>query len=549
MDFFLWLPVLFVVALLLPSVWKAAKTFFINLVWRSALVLSLFLGVRRYIICPTCALWNHMDFTIIADSFDAVASFNPSACWIAIFGTFLAVVIGLFWYEHRGTQGSSKIIEAKPNVDASISTAASLMNAQNSLSPQVEQTLQRVTILLEELLQLTREQVVGRSGQAAVCLTLEDVRQSIEAEGLSTRKLLRDQVQQMNRISHVTPQVSNRALVPNEDQCTLRAQVEANSHPESDVDVPSAVVNVAVAPTMPKRTKKQASKRTNPRSSDARPSQPAKQDRSSSSAGGNPADDGNLTNDDSEMTVLPLDRPDALTSADLQRFVGMSPSELARAINADVAKNRQSAKKPPHLSDEEKAVARLSLAELDILWKEQTDRAVVPLDSEPIGILTEEELGFSRQTIRDIIRQRRAENHVRRLAERGIECHVCPRCHRTVGANHECWGTNWTTPVRKGNIPRFNQTVISQEGRGDVRIQQRRFVDAERANKQFQELKEMKHLIDSQHERLLNLFGPDSSLTGSVPSPQAGLTQPATTSTNPDGQHFLSRTPVPASAE
>ena len=193
-----------------------------------------------------------------------------------------------------------------------------------------------------------------------------------------------------------------------------------------------------------------------------------------------------------------------------------------------VSEPSQSLPRSDNLTTEEKVIAARSLAELNVLWKTQNKMTIYPNDSDDLGTLQGDELSFSRRTVLDMIRQRRLKNQLQNMRERGLDAQICSTCSKVVGSGHQCVPLNWSRPIRKGAIPQHRQLVVTQDGQGAVKLQNRQFVDPTEIEEAYKKLQEMKHLAQEQQRLIepsptsVTTPSPSSSSLPS-PTPQVGL--------------------------
>lgn len=171
-----------------------------------------------------------------------------------------------------------------------------------------------------------------------------------------------------------------------------------------------------------------------------------------------------------------------LTMEDLQQFVGKGLDHLVQASRGKLAAIREAARKPYYLLAEEKTLAVSSLAKLYAKWKSEAGRPENDFDGEDIGQLTPEEAEFPRRTISEIMRIRKTRKYIERQKARGNPVTVCEGCQKVVGGNHACWVSRWT---QKDSTGKPLRTIISQEGKGALRISQRKVVDPSQADQQL----------------------------------------------------------------
>lgn len=95
-------------------------------------------------------------------------------------------------------------------------------------------------------------------------------------------------------------------------------------------------------------------------------------------------------------------------------------------------------------------------------------------DNEEIRKLNHDQVDLPRRAIKEIIQLRKTKAYVESQKAKGINLTICATCHRIVRPRHTCWLTNWTIQDKKQFI---KQTVITQEGAGPIKLQQKKFDD------------------------------------------------------------------------
>lgn len=192
---------------------------------------------------------------------------------------------------------------------------------------------------------------------------------------------------------------------------------------------------------------------------------------------------------------------DLLTAETLNEFVGLNKEDFFKRVSQLAREDRDSKRKPGVLSIEEQELGQRSLRDLDLKWMKEALRQVKPMHLQPIGTLTLEEATFSRNSIKEIIRQRRHENWVENMKQKGVKLFICPNCNSTTTEGHRCFATAWSTKIKKGPFIGAKEMLISQQGRGAIKLQEQMKLDQEHLGKSYQKLHEKKHLLTAQENQ------------------------------------------------
>jgi hypothetical protein len=401
-----------------------------------------------------------------------IHAYDPYKLIIIPLGGSILGIILFIWYGHRGGGKSTAPQGSSFNPAGMMCPPPPYYYypPQAQQSSTVEATLQLLIKELSSVRELIAQQAVRETPLATVVSALADLGEIMLSENASTRKLLYalNQPPTARRVRFASSGEESDSFSDEEEEPRPAVQVTVRKGPQKQPKRPR------VAPKQPKSAIKSAA---TPRQADT---EMASSSSSSSS---------------SSTQAFPTDQ--VVTEDFLRQFAGLPLAEVTQKIT-ELAGQRKPLPRPANLTAEEKALAQISLSELQRRWKEEDGLALFDVDFEDIGVLKDEEVSFSRRTVKDIIRQRRLKNRLQDMRNRGLQATVCDMCGRIVGPTHQCMGTNWTRPIRGGPAKQQRQVVVSQDGVGSVRLQQRQFVDPTEVEKAYQKVQELKHVANQQ---------------------------------------------------
>lgn len=225
-----------------------------------------------------------------------------------------------------------------------------------------------------------------------------------------------------------------------------------------------------------------------------------------------PTSESNVAREPNDSCVKPTS--ETMTEAMLREYIGETKNNFFKKIAQLSREERESKRKPNELTPDEQQLGQVSLRDLDLKWIRDSFRQVKPAHLQDIGTLTPEESKFSRNSVREIIRQRRHENWVAHMKKKGIVLFICPQCNTTTTEGHRCFATAWNTKVKKGPLLSSKEILVTQQGRGAIKLQEQMRVDQEHLGKSYQKLHEKKHLLSAQenqaHALRLKLSSPSN---------------------------------------
>lgn len=215
--------------------------------------------------------------------------------------------------------------------------------------------------------------------------------------------------------------------------------------------------------------------------------------------------------------VLRKNQSETMTDAMLKEYIGINKEDFFKKVAVMARENREAKRKPNELSEEERQLGQQSLRDLDLKWIKDSFRQVKPSHLQQIGVLTPEESTFSRNSIKEIIRQRRHEAWIISMKKKGVTLFICPSCNTTTTEGHRCFATAWNTKVKRGPLVGSKEVLLTQQGRGAIRLQEQMRLDQEHLEKSYKKLHEKKHLITSQEKQAEALKLHLSSSSSPVP--------------------------------
>jgi hypothetical protein len=206
------------------------------------------------------------------------------------------------------------------------------------------------------------------------------------------------------------------------------------------------------------------------------------------------------------LTPIKVDgrSPEELSIDELRAVLRQKTSEKSAARQQEIAATM-------YLTEDEQ---QLTLDELHRKWKveAQQTRSERPklnrFDWEGLGTLTEEQKLLPRHEIRKIIKNRKYDRWVASMKAQGIPLHQCDICQELATENHRCLATRWTTEgqrgVRKG-------LVITQTGRGAIRLHEKQIIDQTALNKEYEEIAKLKREVEDRMNRIKGALASDPS--------------------------------------
>lgn len=221
-----------------------------------------------------------------------------------------------------------------------------------------------------------------------------------------------------------------------------------------------------------------------------------------------------------------------ITEEDATAYSRMTEEDLLKTLQKKHKEKIQLEKAPRFLDEKEQ---QMNLDELDKKIKEDERKRKMFGKPSPqfteysLGVLTEEERTLPIQEIKQIINQRKHENWVKRMRDRGVQLRKCEVCGQLRAEHrHMCFRTNISTEFRKsGRIPTKKELIITQTGGRDLHLKQQSVIDHGKLLKEHEEtctlIKKMKQK-NEETESLLRKYG-----TSSTPEPlidDSSMTEP-----------------------
>ena len=215
-------------------------------------------------------------------------------------------------------------------------------------------------------------------------------------------------------------------------------------------------------------------------------------------------------------------------------------TELEEAVKERKAKAKEISRELLFLSEEEKG---MSLAELHRKWKVEAQRqreeraSLSRFDFEDLGTITEEEKLLPKSQIKKIIRDRKTEKWAQDMKAKGIPLHQCEVCQQLAGPNHHCLATKWMTEGPHGLRKKL---VLTQSKAGGVRLAEKRVVDQDKLNREYEAICKLKQDLELQNQRIKAAITPAESPWHAIEEELADV--PPTTNTtvmpSPSSSHW-----------
>lgn len=168
--------------------------------------------------------------------------------------------------------------------------------------------------------------------------------------------------------------------------------------------------------------------------------------------------------------------------------------ELVRIERERKAQNREL----EYLTVSEKELAKADLAKLNRTWRSKDpEYRLRDYDFRDLGILNDEEADLPRRLIRQIIRNRRLEAMVEQARAEGKEILQCRNCELMFpkGRPHRCFTTSWGRSKVNRGVPFKEDVVVSQVGRGHIKIGRQNRLDTDKCLKHYENLAQHRVLL------------------------------------------------------
>lgn len=147
----------------------------------------------------------------------------------------------------------------------------------------------------------------------------------------------------------------------------------------------------------------------------------------------------------------------------------------------------------PFLTEEEKAIARASLAQLGKLWRSYACKEkgrgfeTQPWDSWDLGALTAEECNLPRSEVKYMLNTRRAAELAKRASDEGRPKYYCEECQNFKASPHRCVRTGWSQDTKRPGVKRH--ILVQQQGKGAIQVKPALLTDTDALQKEMQHLK------------------------------------------------------------
>ena len=179
-----------------------------------------------------------------------------------------------------------------------------------------------------------------------------------------------------------------------------------------------------------------------------------------------------------------------LTAMELTEFTGKTPQEVIAELSRRQKEKINEDRLPKKLTEAERKLARTSLAALDRQWRIRAGWEIKTTDFQEIGQLNDAQLELPRTLILQLIRSRRRDNFIERMNTEGREVLRCTNYSQLYPADrdHNCFtAAGWARPAKKDGIPATREMLVTQTGKGGIRIRQQVGVDADKLNDNYEE--------------------------------------------------------------
>ena len=147
----------------------------------------------------------------------------------------------------------------------------------------------------------------------------------------------------------------------------------------------------------------------------------------------------------------------------------------------------------PFLTEEEKAIARASLAQLGKLWRSYACKEkgrgfeTQAWDFWDLGALTAEECNLPRSEVKYMLNTRRAPELAKRASDEGHPKYYCEECQNFKASPHRCVRTGWSQDTKRPGVKRH--ILVQQQGKGAIQVKPALLTDTDALQKEMQHLK------------------------------------------------------------
>ena len=203
---------------------------------------------------------------------------------------------------------------------------------------------------------------------------------------------------------------------------------------------------------------------------------------------------------------------------------------------------------PDELTEVERHLAQTDFARLAREWKRRLGYEIRGSDFRDLGKLNEKQVELPRRSVLQILKRRRNIAHIEAAREEGIEILQCDICEEQYvkGRGHNCFVTSWVTSTTRGGLPHKKQLVVSQSGKGAVKIGQQYAIDKNKLEKEREKMTQYRIANDDAgtstiETQLATSTPPQSTISDVIPLPDHPETpsqipaSPTSVSTVPDG--------------
>ena len=225
---------------------------------------------------------------------------------------------------------------------------------------------------------------------------------------------------------------------------------------------------------------------------------------------------------------LKIDSPEF----DGSKFVALSEKEVLQKLHEEETKRKQRQRLPEKLTEVEQNLAKTDFARLAREWRRRLGFTLKDYDFRDLGKLNEKQIQLPRRAIMQILRRRRRVAHIEAAKEEGIEILQCDICEEQYvkDRGHSCFVTSWVTPASRGGLPHKKQVVVSQSGKGAVKIGQQYAIDKNKLEKERERMTQYRVTQDDSYNKDVS---PRQTVDTSTDTPMQieSIDQPSTSST------------------
>ena len=199
----------------------------------------------------------------------------------------------------------------------------------------------------------------------------------------------------------------------------------------------------------------------------------------------------------SSEEVIDLKLPNAqscVTPFDPSKYENMSEMEVLQKLRKEEWERRKSGKLPEFLNEVERSLAIRDLSRLAREWKRRAGFPLKDADYRNLGTLSRIQAELPRRLVLQILKRRRIDASLQQAREEGREIRQCEVCEAMIVKDtyHQCFLVPWGDEKTRNGVPHKKQIVVSQSGRGALKIGQQFVVDNEKLEKEREKLSQFR---------------------------------------------------------